>query len=315
MDTTVTTRAPSRRPSRLILWYGQLTTRRKLLRRGWTVVGVPAAWVVLFLLVPCVLLVALAFCRQGEVRGEIDWSLTWGNFHRLIGFTSEGWSGDYLRIIARSVWIAFVTTVVSVLLAYPLAFFIASRQDRARYLLLGLVMVPFCTNLVIRLSAWTILFSNQFYLAQFAAWLGLIEEGMPLYPSSFAVYVGMVSSFLPFAVLPIYTNVERMDWSIVEAANDLYAGRWRTFVHAVLPQTIPGLMAAIILTFIPAMGTFIVSNILGGAKYMLVGNLIEQQFLGVGNLPFGAAISFVLIVLTIASVYTLRRHEKAVEQG
>lgn len=313
MDTSATSSPPASLPSRLMLWYGQLTTRRKLLRRGWSLVGVPAAWVVLFLLVPCILLVALGFCRRADTRGEVVWTFTLENFHRLMGYGSEGWSGDYLRIIVRSVWIAFVTTLISVLLAYPLAFFIAAKRDRTRYLLLGLVMVPFCTNLVIRLSAWTILFSNQFYLARFAVWLGLIGEDMPLYPSSFAVYVGMVSSFLPFAVLPIYTNVERMDWSIVEAAKDLYAGRRRTFMHAVLPQTIPGLMAAIILTFIPAMGTFIVSNILGGSKYMLVGNLIEHEFLGVGDLPFGAAISFVLIILTIVSVFLLRRHEKAVE--
>ncbi len=276
-------------------------------------VGVPAAWVVLFLLIPCMLLVALSFCRRADIRGEVIWTFALDNFRQLLGFRPDGWTGDYLRIIVRSVWIALVTTVISVLLAYPLAFYISSRKERTRYLLLGLVMVPFCTNLVIRLSAWTILFSNQFFLARFAAWIGLIGEDMPLYPGSFAVYVGMVSSFLPFAVLPIYTNVERMDWSIVEAATDLYAGRWRTFMHAILPQTIPGLTAAIILTFIPAMGTFIVSNILGGSKYMLVGNLIEHEFLGVGDLPFGAAISFVLIVLTIVSVFMLRRHEKAVE--
>jgi spermidine/putrescine transport system permease protein len=258
-------------------------------------------------MLPCLLLVALAFCRSAELRGEVIWTFTMENFGRLCG------AGSYFWIILRSLWIAAVTTVLSIALSYPLAFFIATRRERTRYLLLGLVMVPFCTNLVIRLSAWTILFSNQFFLAKWAAALGLIDQDMPLYPSSLAVYVGMVSSFLPFAVLPIYTNVERMDWSIVEAAQDLYAGRWRMFRHAILPQTVPGLTAAILLTFIPAMGTFIVSNILGGAKYMLVGNLIEQQFLGVGDLPFGAAISFVLIVLTIVAVVILRRYERPVE--
>ncbi len=312
-ETRTTTGASPSQSTRLVLWYGQLTTRRILLRRGWSMAGAPAAWVVLFLLIPCMLLVALAFCRRADIRGEVVWTFAMDNFRQLLGFRPDGWTADYLRIIVRSIWIALVTTVVSVLLAYPLAFYISSRRERTRYVLLGLVMVPFCTNLVIRLSAWTILFSNQFFLARFASWIGLIGEDMPLYPGSFAVYVGMVSSFLPFAVLPIYTNVERMDWAIVEAASDLYAGRWRTFRHAVLPQTIPGLRAAIILTFIPAMGTFIVSNILGGSKYMLVGNLIEHEFLGVGDLPFGAAISFVLIILTIVSVFMLRRHEKAVE--
>lgn len=224
-----------------------------------------------------------------------------------------GWSSDYIWIVWRSVWIALVTTVIAILLAYPLSFFIAARSPRVRYLLLGLIMVPFCTNMVIRTYAWSLVFSSQLPLAKFAAWLGFIEEGMSLHPSPFAVYVGMISSFLPFAVLPIYTNVERMDWSIIEAAQDLYASKWRTLRHAILPQTMPGLMAAVILTFIPAMGTFVVSDMLGGANYMLVGNLIQQQFVTSRDLPFGSAISLVLMGLTIVCVFMLRRQEKKVE--
>jgi spermidine/putrescine transport system permease protein len=118
----------------------------------------------------------------------------------------------------------------------------------------------------------------------------------------------MVSGFLPFAVLPLYTNAERLDWSIVEAAQDLYASRWRLFVHAILPQTLPGLAAAVILTFIPAMGTFVVSDILGMRKFMLIGNKIEQSFMSARDIPAGAMISLVLMLLTIIVLMLLRRH-------
>lgn len=314
MSQTLSTGVSSvKKPGRYVLWYGQLTTNRRLFRRGWSMLGVPATWLILFLLLPALVLAALAFCRRTEL-GEVNWTFTLDNFKRLAGWGTFGWSSNYIWIVARSVWIAVVTTVIAILLAYPLSFLIATRQSRMRYFMLGLVMVPFCTNMVIRTYAWSLIFSNQLPFAKLAAWMGLIDEGMSLYPSPFAVYVGMVSSFLPFAVLPIYTNVERMDWSIVEAAQDLYAGKWRTFRHAVLPQTIPGLVAAIILTFIPAMGTFVISDMLGGANYMLVGNLIQQQFGGSRDLPFGSSISFVLMILTMISVFLLRKHEKKVEQ-
>lgn len=301
-----------RRRAARILWFGQLTTRRRLLQRGIAILATPAAWLVVFLVLPCLLLAALAFCRRPDLGG-FEWTFTFDNFRRLGGWGTFGWSSNYLWILGRSLWIATVTTSLAILLSYPLAFFITTRKPRTRYLLLGLVMVPFCTNMVIRTYAWTLLLSNQLPFARFAASMGWIPEGMSLYPSPLAVYVGMVSSFLPFAVLPLYTNVERMDWSIVEAAQDLYAGRWRMFRHAILPQTVPGLAAAVILTFIPAMGTFVVPDMLGGANYMLVGNLIQQQFGASRDLPFGSAISMVLMLLTLICVFSLRRYEPKVQ--
>ena len=119
----------------------------------------------------------------------------------------------------------------------------------------------------------------------------------------------MVTSYLPFTVLPIYTNIERMDWSIVESAQDLYASRWRIFTQAILPQTLPGLSVALILTFIPALGSFVVPDLLGGAKFMLLGNLIQQEFNAARDWPFGAAVSFGLMLLTLAGLFALRRTE------
>jgi spermidine/putrescine transport system permease protein len=293
--------------TRLLIWYGELTTGRRLSLRGSTFLLPALIWLTIFLMLPSIALVAVAFAQRGAY-GEVTWHFTLKNFHRLLGYGLFGWSADYLLIVLRSVWVALVTTVLGVLLSYPLAFFIASRKGRVRYFWLALIIIPFCTNLVIRTYAWQLFLSNQMPLARLAHWLGWLPDGMALYPGAVAVYLGMVSSFLPFATLPLYTSVERMDWSVVEAAQDLYASRWRIFLHAILPQTIPGLTVAVILTFIPAMGVFVVPDLLGGAKHMLVGNLIQQQFGTSRDWPFGAAVSFGLMALTLAGLFAIRRH-------
>ncbi len=302
---------PEPRTPIFLIWYGELTTRPRLWLRGLAFLVVPIIWLTVLLLLPSLALVALGFARRGSY-GEVIWELSFENFRRLVGFGLFDWSADYLLILARSVWVALVTTVVSLVMAYPLAFFIATRPTRTRYLWLALVVIPFCTNLVIRTYAWMLLMSQQMPLAKLAVQLRWIPPDTGLYPSSGAVYVGMISSFLPFAVLPLYTSVERLDWSIVEAASDLYADRFRVFVHGILPQTLPGLTVAIILTFIPAMGVFVVSDLLGGAKYMLVGNLIQQQFGSSRDWPFGAAISLGLMLLTLAGLFVMRRHGREV---
>lgn len=295
--------------TRLLIWYGELTTQRRLWLRGLGFLVLAAVWLVIFLVLPMIVLLALGFAQRGAY-GEVIWRFSLDNFRRVLGFGFFEWTPDYLRILARSVWVALVTTGVSLALSYPLAFFIASRPARTRYLWLTAVVIPLCTNLVIRTYAWMLILANQMPPAWVAQRLGLIGPEAALYPSPLAVYLGMVSSFLPFAVLPLYTSVERMDWSIVEAAQDLYASRVRIFLHAIVPQTMPGLTVATILTFIPAMGVFVVPDLLGGAKYMLVGNLIQQQFGASRDWPFGAAVSFGLMGLTLVGLFAMRRHGK-----
>lgn len=292
--------------SKLLVWYGELVSRDRLRRRGLFLLAAPVLWLALLLVIPSVLLLGLAFAQRSPY-GEITWSFTTENFRRLAGFGLMNWSPDTLLILWRSVVVAFVTTVVSILLAYPLAFFIASRPPRTRYLWLILVIIPICTNLVIRTYAWMLILGNQAPPARLAQMLGLIGPDEALFPGPFAVYLGMVTSYLPFTVLPIYTNIERLDWSLVESAQDLYASRGRIFMHAILPQTLPGLAVALILTFIPALGSFVVPDLLGGAKFMLLGNLIQQEFGASRDMPYGAAISFGLMLLTLAGLFALRR--------
>lgn len=298
--------------NKLLVWYGELTTNRSLSKQGLLFLSCGMLWLMIFLILPGLVLIVVSFASRGGY-GELVWEFSIENYKRLIGFTLFGWTADYLMILWRSVWVAFVTSVLSVVLSYPLCFFIAGRPERTRYLWLTLVIIPFWTNMVIRTYAWFLILAPELPFAKLAALLGFISPGFALYPSAFAVYLGMVSMFLPFVVLPLYASVERLNWELVEAAQDLYSSKIRVFMQAILPQTLPGLSVGVILTFVPAMGMFVVPDLLGGAKYMLVGNLIQQQFGASRDWAFGAAISIGLMVLTMFSLYLYRRRIKEVE--
>ena len=296
----------------LLIWYGELTTPGTLIKRGRALISLGIVWLLLFMILPGLVLVGVSFATRGDY-GELIWSFSTENYERLLGFSVFGWTADYLRILWRSVVVAFITTLISVILSYPLCFFIAARPARGRYMWLTLVIIPFWTNMVIRTYAWFLILAPEMPFARLAAALGIIAEGAPLYPNAFAVYLGMVSMFLPFVTLPLYASVERLDWSLVEAAQDLYASRLRVFSQAIFPQTLSGLSVGVILTFIPAMGMFVVPDLLGGAKYMLVGNLIQQQFGASRDWPFGAAISMGLMALTMVSLQIYRRRNKEIK--
>jgi spermidine/putrescine transport system permease protein len=294
--------------TRPIVWNGELAPRAALQRRGAALLAPSLLWLLLLLVLPGLVLVALSFASRGDF-GRVEWSFTLENFWRLLGFGVYGWSADYLRILGRTLLFAFLTTAGCLVLAYPLAFFIASRRGSRKYLWLALLVVPQCTNLVIRTYAWMLLLAPQSPLSALARAIGLAGPGEALYPGALAVYLGMISASLPFAVLPIYTNVERLDWPLVEAARDLYASNAAIFRHAILPQTLPGLSVAVILTFVPAMGMFVVPDLLGGARTMLLGNLVQQQFGPSRDWPFGAAVCLVLVALTLGGIALLRRAE------
>jgi spermidine/putrescine transport system permease protein len=298
--------------NKLLVWYGELTTRQNLAKRGLFFLGAGMLWLMVFLVLPGFVLIAVSFTTRGAY-GQLEWLFTIENYKRLAGFSLFGWTADYIMIVFRSVWVALITTLISVVLSYPLSFFISARPERNRYFWLTLVIIPFWTNMVIRTYAWFLILAPELPLAKLASYFGLIPAGSPLYPNSFAVYLGMVSMYLPFVTLPLYASVERLDWTLVEAAQDLYASKVRVFTQAILPQTLPGLSVGIILTFVPAMGMFVVPDLLGGSKYMLVGNLIQQQFGASRDWPFGAAISMGLMVLTMISLQFYRRRSKEIE--
>ena len=297
---------PGSKP-KLILHNGEMMSRGTMRLRQALLISPGMLAIILLLALPSLSLFVVSFMSRGDY-GELVMSFTWDNFKRLAGYGFFGWSSDNLLIIWRSIVMAFFTTLICIALSYPLAFFLASRPQKTRMLWLTLLLVPFWTNLVIRTYAWLLALAPEMPLAKILSLLGIIDADTPLYPGTFAVYLGMVSTFLPFVALPLYTAVEKLDWSLVEAAQDLYAGRLRVFRSAILPQTMPGLSVGVILTFVPTMGMFVVPDMLGGSRTMLIGNLIQQQFGTSRDWPFGAAISLVLMLLTLSAMLATRRN-------
>jgi spermidine/putrescine transport system permease protein len=282
-----------------------LTPRRELIRSALTS-GPGMAWVTLFLLLPLLGIVAISFMSRG-IYGEVQWELTLQNFKRFVGFGAFGFDPLYPKIVLRSLAMAAGTATLCSLAALPLTFFIAGLPSRFKPLALMLVVIPFWTNLLIRTYAWQIVLSGTGWLAQAAAGLGLIRPGEALYPGAFAVFAGLTCDYLPFLALPLYASVEKIDWSIAEAASDLGASRWRVFWHALLPQIRPGLMAGGILVFIAATGQFVIPDLLGGAKTVLLGNAIQQQFGFSRDWPFGSAIASLSMLIVMLGLWLFAR--------
>lgn len=269
------------------------------------------------LIIPLILTLVVSF-GQRSTNGGVIFSFSLNNYIRLLGFTNDCPAGVktcftslYLDILWRSLTLGFNTTVLDILLAFPLAYFIARVHPRWRNTFLFLVLVPMWTNFVIRVYAWMMILRQQGVInSLLGALAGLFH--VPFTPLNMlytpgAVLVGMVYEFLPFMILPIYTSLEKIDNSLYEAAADLGASPFRTFLRVTLPLAMPGVVAGTILVFIPVMGTFIVSDLLGGSQVILVGNLIQRQFLDARDPTFGSAASLVLMFLTMVVTFFYTR--------
>ena len=267
------------------------------------VFGGPAAlWLLGLLVLPLLIILGISFMTRGEYGG-VEWPLTVESYKRLAGHGELGFDPMYPVILLRSVVMGAGTAALCLLVGLPLAFYIASLRDGRRQVALTLVVIPLWTNLLIRTYAWQILFSPESWLTQLAHAVGIGVAGEPLYPGTFAVMVGMVCDFLPFMVLPLYASVEKIDWTLAEAAADLGAKPAQVFRHALLPQITPGMIAGVLLVFLPATGQFVIPDLLGGAKTAMLGNIIQQQFASSRDWPFGAAISVVALLLMLGGLW------------
>jgi spermidine/putrescine transport system permease protein len=283
----------------------QLTMRGHVFRSSLTS-GPGIFWVTVFLLIPLVWIGVISFLTRGEVGGYGP-PFTFENYTRFAGFGFFGYDLLYPQIILRSLVLGAGTALLCMLAALPLAFFIAGLPARYKNLALTLVLIPFWTNLLIRTYAWQILLAPESPITQLAAVLGFVKPGEPLYPSALAIYLGMICDYLPFLVLPLYSSVEKIDWSIAEAASDLGADGPRVFWYAILPQVTPGLVAGVVLVFIPATGQFVIPDLLGGAKTVMLGNAIQQQFLQSRDWPFGSAIAFIGMGIVLVGLWAYAR--------
>jgi spermidine/putrescine transport system permease protein len=275
----------------------------------WTFLLPGAAWLLLFFFVPLGLIWTIAFGeRAGPAEIVVTW--TWSNYRAAL-------DPLYLGLFVKSFWIALLATALCLVLSFPLALAVSFAPARAKPLLLLLVILPFWTNLLIRTYAMIAVLRTQGYVNWSLEWLwgvgklllgplgfllGERFEPLQLLYNNTAVVVGIVYVYLPFMVLPLYATLERLDRSLLEASLDLGAGQWRTLLSITVPLAMPGIVSGIILVFIPALGTFLISDLLGGPDSQLIGNVIERQFKAANNLPLGAAMSFILLYLTFLAL-------------
>lgn len=291
----------------------QLTPLGHITRSFYTS-GPGIAWLTLFMFVPLLAIIVISFMTR-DPDGNIVAILTLENYRRFFGFGELGFDPIYPFIVLRSIALATGTTILCTLFGLPLAFFIAKLPPRYRNLALILVMIPFWSNLLIRTYAWQLLLSPDGPVTQAVRLFGLVKDGEGLYPSALAVYIGMVCDYLPYLVLPLYASVEKIDWALAEAAVDLGANRVRMFWHAIIPQIIPGLAAGITLVFVPATGTFVIPDLLGGAKTVLLGNAIEQQFKQSRDWPFGSAIACFGVLALMLALWIQAKYQSEAEGG
>jgi len=285
-----------------------MSHRLRRLQKNGSLLALPTiAWLVIFFVLPLLIVLVVSFMSRG--RGGVG----------QMPFTPEHYErtfGVFFIILQRSIGLAALTTIVCLLVGYPLAFFIATRRRRlVQQISLFLVILPFWTNFLIRTYAWRILLGEEGTINGILTGLGLVSEPLSLLNTQFAVLVGLVYGFLPFMALPIFASVERFNFRYVDAAHDLGANDVRTFLRVVLPLTLPGVLAGCALVFIPSVGAFVTPDLLGGTKGLMIGNLINKQFGGSGNMPLGSALSIVMMALVMISllvyVFANRRDARA----
>lgn len=254
----------------------------------------------IFMILPLILVAILSFLTRGTY-GNVEFEFNLTNYTRLF-------DPLYGKIVLYSLGVGLGTTVITILIGYPLAYYIARSPARQRSLLLFLILVPFWTNFVIRVYAWIMILRGGGFLDAVLQWAHITQKPLGLLYTPTAVMIGMVYEFLPFMVLPLYTSLEKIENAILEAAADLGAPPWRVFLRVTLPLSVPGMIAGTILVFIPAMGMFVIPDLMGGAKTMLIGNVIRNQFLTARDWPFGAAASMILMLMTLAlTMYYTRK--------
>ena len=286
-------------------------TRKGLRSAGLAVLLAPVTlYLGVFFLGPLVIIAVFSFLEPG-LYGGVVWNFYHWNYGRIFGWADgiiEFFEPVYLEILLRSLALALLTVALTLIVTYPVAFWVSRLSSRWRMPFLLLVTLPFFTSLIVRLYAWLMILRPSGVLNTMLAGLGYSGRPIDLLYTKAAVVIGMVYVMVPFMFLPVFASVEALDRRLIEASADLGARPLQTFRKIILPQTLPGILGGSVIVFIPSVGNFVVPDILGGAKTLMIGNLIEQQFLGARNWPFGSALSMLVmaVVLTIMLIYVSR---------
>ncbi len=256
-----------------------------------TMIGPTTLWLILFLMVPLALVIGISFLTRNGYGG-VTMIPSLEAYKALL-------SKEYVKVFISSFELSILTTVICLVVGYPFAYVIANSSEKVKPFLVLLLMLPFWINSMIRIYGWNTILRSAGIVNNVLLSLGVIKMPLELLYTDGAVLLGMVYDLLPFTVLPIYTSIEKLDPSLLEAASDLGAGKLHKFVRVILPLTMPGVFAGSIQTFIPSLGLFYIADMMGGAKTMYIGNLIKNQFMSARNWPMGAALAIVLIVITL----------------
>jgi len=255
-------------------------------------------WMAVFVVAPIILVVIYAFTTS-------DGAPTLSNFSTM---------ASYASVFIRSFWLSMISTVICIILGYPVSYILAREGLRAQRIMIMLIMLPMWMNFLLRTYAWMSILENTGLINRFLNLVGL--PGLRIINTQAAVVIGMVYNFLPFMILPIYSVIVKIDRSLIEAAQDLGAGNATVFRKLIFPLSLPGVLSGVTMVFVPGVSTFVISQLLGGGKQMLLGDLIEMQFLGAAYNPqLGSAISLVMMIIVVAFMYIMNRFGEGEEKA
>ncbi len=285
------------------------------------VTAVPYLWLLLFFLIPFVIVLKISF-STGQIAmppyepllhwtGEkvLQIKLNLGNFAFLVE------DDLYWKAYLNSIWVASVSTFFCLLLGYPIAYAIARSNPSARNILMLLIVLPFWTSFLLRVYAWIGILKNNGLLNNFLIWIGAIDQPIQMLQTDFAVYVGIVYSYLPFMILPLYANLEKMDLTLLEAAADLGCKPWQGFLKITLPLSLPGIRAGCLLVFIPAVGEFVIPSLLGDPGMLMIGKVLWTEFFNNRDWPVASAVAIVLLLFLVVPMMYFQRAQDAEAGG
>ena len=260
-----------------------------------------AIWSVLFIVIPLILIVFFSFTKQVDGR----YMFTLDNFDKFFNVM-------YFKVVRRSLVLAFISTVLCLIVGYPTAYIISKAKPSRRATLLLLCILPMWMNFLLRTYAWSAILGKNGFINTLLGMVGLGPINI-LYTDA-AVLLGMVYNFLPFMILPIHTILSKMDQDLINAAKDLGANNFQVFTKVIFPISLPGVISGITMVFMPAVSTFVISKLLGGGQFYLIGNLIEQEFMSVGDWHFGSAISIFMMIIILISMAIMNKYSSGTDK-
>lgn len=260
-----------------------------------------AIWSVLFIVIPLILIVFFSFTKQVDGR----YMFTLDNFDKFFNVM-------YFKVVRRSLVLAFISTVLCLIVGYPTAYIISKAKPSRRATLLLLCILPMWMNFLLRTYAWSAILGKNGFINTLLGMVGLGPINI-LYTDA-AVLLGMVYNFLPFMILPIHTILSKMDQDLINAAKDLGANNFQVFTKVIFPLSLPGVISGITMVFMPAVSTFVISKLLGGGQFYLIGNLIEQEFMSVGDWHFGSAISIFMMIIILISMAIMNKYSSGTDK-